>query len=138
MRRREGLRAARRLAAPQGITPPSPTSARRGAADANRDPLIVGFEITDAEIADLVAFLESLTDEAFLTNPAHADPWPDGHPATAGRLMPPPLAADSAAAPPRGPTPGRSPWVALAVAAVLLTTVAGVRLSPPADPTGAG
>ncbi len=40
-----------------------------------RSELIAGFEITDAEIADVVAFLRSLTDEAFLKNPALADPW---------------------------------------------------------------
>ena len=33
-----------------------------------------------AEIADLIAFLESLTDERLLTNPDHADPWPKDHP----------------------------------------------------------
>jgi cytochrome c peroxidase len=53
-----------------------------------KDALITGFEISDAEIADLIAFLESLTDEAFLADPAFADPWPDGHPATANRVMP--------------------------------------------------
>ncbi len=41
-----------------------------------RSELIVGFEITDDEIADVIAFLESLTDERFLHDPAHADPWP--------------------------------------------------------------
>ena len=53
-----------------------------------RDSLITGFEITDAEIADLTAFLESLTDREFLAAPAFADPWPDGHPANANRVMP--------------------------------------------------
>lgn len=41
-----------------------------------RSELIAGFEITEAEIADVVAFLESLTDERFLRDPAHGDPWP--------------------------------------------------------------
>ncbi len=41
-----------------------------------RSELIVGFEISDAEIADVIAFLESLTDERFLRNPAHGEPWP--------------------------------------------------------------
>lgn len=40
-----------------------------------RSELIAGFEISEAEIADVVAFLKSLTDEGFLKNPAHADPW---------------------------------------------------------------
>ena len=33
------------------------------------------FELSESETADFVAFLESLTDEAFLTDPAHANPW---------------------------------------------------------------
>lgn len=39
--------------------------------------LVAGFTLTDAERADLVAFLESLTDEGFLTDPRLADPWTD-------------------------------------------------------------
>lgn len=46
------------------------------------------FKTSDAEIADLAAFLESLTDRDFLTDPALADPLPDGHPASANRVMP--------------------------------------------------
>ncbi len=34
------------------------------------------FSLKDDELADMVAFLESLTDEAFLSDPAHGDPWP--------------------------------------------------------------
>jgi cytochrome c peroxidase len=41
-----------------------------------RDQFIEGFEISDAEVADLVAFLGSLTDERFLKNPRLSDPWP--------------------------------------------------------------
>jgi cytochrome c peroxidase len=33
------------------------------------------FHITPEEKRDLLAFLESLTDEAFLSDPRHADPW---------------------------------------------------------------
>lgn len=52
-------------------------SARHGrAANPLRSEFIVGFEISDDEIDDVVAFLESLTDERFLTDPAHGDPWP--------------------------------------------------------------
>lgn len=52
-------------------------SAQRGqGASPLRSELIAGFEITEAEIADVVAFLESLTDERFLRDPAHGDPWP--------------------------------------------------------------
>ena len=39
-----------------------------------RSPLVRGFAITPAETEDLVAFLESLTDREFLTNPAFSDP----------------------------------------------------------------
>ncbi len=44
-----------------------------------RSEFIAGFQITEAEIADVVAFLESLTDERFLRNPTHGDPWPPPH-----------------------------------------------------------
>ena len=64
-------------------------AARLGAADPRRDPLIGGFRITEAEIADLIAFLESLTDEEFLVDPAFANPWPEGQPATDGDATPP-------------------------------------------------
>ena len=40
-----------------------------------KSEFLVGFVITDEEKADLRAFLESLTDEAFLVNPAFADPF---------------------------------------------------------------
>ncbi len=41
-----------------------------------RSGFLRGFAVTPEERADLIAFLESLTDQEFLTNPAHADPWP--------------------------------------------------------------
>lgn len=53
-----------------------------------KDGMIQGFRASEAEIADLIAFLESLTDEGFLTDPRLSDPWPEGHPATATRQMP--------------------------------------------------
>jgi cytochrome c peroxidase len=40
-----------------------------------RSDLVAGFEISEDEIADVVAFLESLTDEGFLNDPRFADPW---------------------------------------------------------------
>jgi cytochrome c peroxidase len=46
-----------------------------GAENPHKDGFIVGFDLTESERADLVAFLESLTDEGFLTDPALADPW---------------------------------------------------------------
>jgi cytochrome c peroxidase len=39
-----------------------------------RDEFIVGFSINDREARDLVAFLNSLTDDDFLRNPAFSDP----------------------------------------------------------------
>lgn len=59
-----------------------------GAQNPHKDGMIVGFKATEAEIDDLIAFLNSLTDESFLTNPALSDPWPDGHPASVDRVMP--------------------------------------------------
>lgn len=40
-----------------------------------RDNFIEGFKVSDAEVEDLVAFLESLTDEHFLSNPELSDPF---------------------------------------------------------------
>jgi cytochrome c peroxidase len=63
--------------------------ARAGRADhPMKDGMIQGFKASDAEIADLIAFLESLTDEGFLSDPRLSDPWPEGHPASATRQMP--------------------------------------------------
>lgn len=48
-----------------------------GAPSVTRSPLVRGFAVTAEEKADLIAFLESLTDVAFLENPLFADPWKD-------------------------------------------------------------
>lgn len=40
------------------------------------DALLVGFKLSEQERADVIAFLESLTDRTFVTNPAYANPWP--------------------------------------------------------------
>ncbi|MCU0683287.1 MAG: di-heme enzyme [Polyangiaceae bacterium] len=45
-----------------------------------KSEFIVGFTLDPTERADLKAFLESLTDQGFLTNPAFADPWPPAPP----------------------------------------------------------
>lgn len=49
------------------------------AGDARISPLksglVRGFAITDEELADVVAFLESLTDKTFVANPAFSDPF---------------------------------------------------------------
>lgn len=40
-----------------------------------KDPLLAGFEMSDKQRDDVIAFLESLTDDEFLTDPALSDPW---------------------------------------------------------------
>jgi cytochrome c peroxidase len=50
------------------------------AGDGNRNPyrseFVRGFELSAQEKADLIAFLESLTDESVLANPDYSDPFP--------------------------------------------------------------
>lgn len=46
-----------------------------GSASPFKSGLIVGFTLNAQERADVIAFLESLTDDGFLTDPAFADPW---------------------------------------------------------------
>ena len=48
-----------------------------GALSPLKSGLVPGFTLTDAERADVIAFLESLTDESFLTDPALSDPFAD-------------------------------------------------------------
>lgn len=40
-----------------------------------KSPLITGFELSEQERADVISFLESLTDHKFITDPAHSNPW---------------------------------------------------------------
>jgi cytochrome c peroxidase len=47
-----------------------------GAANRHKDSLVRGFALTPEERSDLLAFLASLTDETFLTDPRFANPWP--------------------------------------------------------------
>lgn len=49
--------------------------AKGGTASPERSPLVRGFAISGSEKRDLVEFLKSLTDEAFLHDPAFSDPW---------------------------------------------------------------
>lgn len=42
----------------------------------NKDPFLNGFELSKDERAAVIAFLQSLTDREFMTNPAFGDPWP--------------------------------------------------------------
>jgi cytochrome c peroxidase len=56
------------------------SSAVTGQPSPMRSELLVGFEVSDEEVDDLVAFLASLTDETFLKNPRHGNPWPTQRP----------------------------------------------------------
>jgi cytochrome c peroxidase len=47
-----------------------------GSKNSNKSQFVSGFPLTLQQRADLKAFLESLTDEEFLHNPAFANPWP--------------------------------------------------------------
>ncbi len=46
-----------------------------GANNPYKSSFVNGFRLTARERADLIAFLHSLTDSTFLTNPAFANPW---------------------------------------------------------------
>jgi cytochrome c peroxidase len=52
-----------------------------------KDKLIHGFQMTARNKSDLIAFLESLTDESLLHDPDLADPWPAGASAHALSLL---------------------------------------------------
>ncbi len=56
-----------------------------GSASPLKSEFVKGFELTDQERADLVAFLESLTDHAFISDPRFADPWPKKAPTSKGQ-----------------------------------------------------
>ncbi|RBW52100.1 methanobactin export MATE transporter MbnM [Marinobacter sp. F3R11] len=56
------------------VSPPYPGDGRM---NPYKDGFIVSFSITESEIQDLVAFLESLTDQAFIANPRFSNPWTD-------------------------------------------------------------
>ena len=47
----------------------------RGRDNPNKDPLIAGFTLSAQDRADLIAFLETLTDSDVLHDPRFADPW---------------------------------------------------------------
>ncbi|NVJ49572.1 MAG: di-heme enzyme [Gammaproteobacteria bacterium] len=40
-----------------------------------KSPFVKGFEMTEQQRNDLIAFLQTLTDEKFIKNPAFANPW---------------------------------------------------------------
>ena len=58
-----------------GRTIDSGPNAGRGRDNPNKDRLIAGFQLSRQDRADLIAFLESLTDEAVLRDPRFANPW---------------------------------------------------------------
>ena len=47
-----------------------------GSKNPNKSSFVSGFSLTAQQRSDLKAFLESLTDEQFLTNPEFSNPWP--------------------------------------------------------------
>ncbi|WP_437827571.1 MbnH family di-heme enzyme [Sorangium sp. So ce1153] len=58
-----------------GRTIESGPNAGVGSENRFKSELISGFDLTAEEKADVIAFLKTLTDEAFLTDPRFADPW---------------------------------------------------------------
>jgi len=58
-----------------GRTIASGASAGIGSDNPLKSSFVPGFTISDQERADLKAFLNSLTDETFLTNPNYSNPW---------------------------------------------------------------
>jgi cytochrome c peroxidase len=58
-----------------GRTIESGPEAGNGHDNPNKDPLIAGFELSRQDRADLIAFLESLTDEEVRHDPRFANPW---------------------------------------------------------------
>ncbi len=50
-------------------------NAGNGADNANKDPLIGGFKLSAQDRADLIAFLDSLTDEEVIQDQRFANPW---------------------------------------------------------------
>lgn len=59
------------------LIPQGALNAGDGRANPLKDPRLSGFSITAVERADLVAFLEALTDQQFLEDPRHSNPWKD-------------------------------------------------------------
>ncbi|MEL6581992.1 MAG: di-heme enzyme, partial [Cyanobacteria bacterium J06621_12] len=57
-----------------GRTIPAGEWAGVGSNNPYKSGFIKGFTISESEIEDLLAFLESLTDEDFITNPDYSDP----------------------------------------------------------------
>jgi cytochrome c peroxidase len=60
-----------------GRTIANPPNAGEGFHNPNKDPLIRSFKLSPADRADLIAFLQSLTDDSLIHNQKFSDPWPD-------------------------------------------------------------
>ncbi len=58
-----------------GRTIDSGPNAGDGHASPLKEKFVAGFILNSTERADVIAFLQSLTDEAFLTDPRFADPF---------------------------------------------------------------
>lgn len=58
-----------------GRTIASGPNAGVGHDNPNKSPTIHGFAMTPRDKADVIAFLEALTDSSFLTNPSFSNPW---------------------------------------------------------------
>lgn len=58
-----------------GRLTPSGPNAGDGKLNPNKSPFVGGFTLTDEERTDLIAFLEALTDDGFLSDPTLADPF---------------------------------------------------------------
>jgi cytochrome c peroxidase len=54
---------------------PAGANAGDGRANPNKSGFVAGFTLSPVQRADLTAFLHTLTDSTFLTNPRFADPW---------------------------------------------------------------
>jgi cytochrome c peroxidase len=59
-----------------GRTITSGPNAGDGSQNPNKDPLIRGFKLSAQDRADLIAFLQSLTDEEVIHDARFANPWP--------------------------------------------------------------
>lgn len=57
------------------LIPPGERDAGDGRISPLKSPLVGGFELSSQERADVLAFLDTLTDEHFLRDPRFADPW---------------------------------------------------------------
>ncbi len=57
------------------LIPSGERNAGDGRANPHKSPLIAGFKLSAQEREDVLAFLNSLTDERFLTDPRFSDPW---------------------------------------------------------------